>query len=1452
MADLVTIGFKADSSQVRTASNDLNRLTQSGSGAEKQLSSMVSVVKLLGTSLAILGLNSVTRDVIDYSDSWKLVNNQLRQVTKSEEDLLKVRKDVMSIALSTRTDLIATNELYVTLTKSTKTLGESQENVSKVTKTINNLFLAGGKSAQEMEGAIRQLSQGLLSGALRGDEFNSVAENANGIMVALSKSLKMSEGDLRAFAATGGITSAIIVKALKDYSKEAEALADLTEKTFAQSLTNSNTNITAYIGKMESLNSIISSAGSGIESLTTDIDALADAIGVSAAILLSAAVPSVIKYGASIYGTAQAQLFLGTTAITTRNALGQVSVAAATTTVSMNALRLASAFLLSPLGLTIAAVAIGATAFSLFKDETIKAETSLSSLNGTLSDTESAMNSLGDAGKRKFIMDLKNDIAEAERQIKQYKDSVNSITNPITRSSGQFSSGDLSAFVDVEGKKSKLTNLNAAIEETQKTADKLAASLAKAESIIVSTSSASQVEKFSVQYKKLSGDIEREVFLIEDRTKAEILAFDISKKRITGLTTSEAELLIAKQKSLDLAVKDRESAEEAKKLADERASNVSTILLGLEEQKNQLTLTSDEYLRLQLTAEGATEAQIQQAILLQGQIKSINDELDASGEMNDLIDQVDNFGGAWSRTGNIITDSIGDIASGLNDYAKRISEITILQKKLEAERDKAGATSEDRLRAEQSLIKLSKESAQAQISGIASVAGAASQMFSEQSKGREKLHKVEQAFTAIEIAMAFEKAAANALVAITTQGSGDPYTAFARIAAMGAIMAGLGVFSGSTGGGSSTLAADRQASQGTGTVLGSSDKSQSISESFEAFKDIEDDQLTELKAIKNNMSQLSNGIAALAVSLISDVEFGSSTIDGMGTQYGYDKTLGADFGKKLSVLSGGIDLGVVFELGGAVVDSVLKSFKSTKKEVTDSGIRIGAQSLSDILNDGLEASYFDVIETTKKKNFGLSKSQSSETETSAIDSNVTDQIGNIFKMLGENVSESIAILGVEYSNSLNDFILDIGDVSFKDLTGEEIQAELESIISKQGDLLAEFGLDYVDVFQKIGEGALETLNRLAIQTSVFRDSLDTLNVSFSEIPKADLILFADNIIDLVGGLDSFMSLSSGFVDSFFSDAEKTQKLGDDLGEVFKSLNVPMSKSKDEFRSLVESIDLTSESGQELFSTLLQIAPAFAEYSENLIDAEEKIKESRLDAAKNAFDMLEKSVNIEKDRARVIFDSAKSSYSLEIERINGLRVGLDNLVGLSKTLNASVTLDQALSSARSGDFGFASNFKTTDLKQSDFSSFSDFAIAQAKQANKIESLALLAQDQMNELSLQEETAMMTLDIAEKQYEDEISRLDILIEVNLEMLNAALSIETSIKNLNESLYDFNNSINAINPQLVVARDNRESEQIRQRETEENVRAYLQEMNKSAKSTAKILQNIYLGGLDTRAIS
>mgnify|MGYP000645726663 CR=1 FL=1 len=117
-----------------------------------------------------------------------------------------------------------------------------------ITKTLNNLFVSGGKPISEVNGAIRQLSQGLAAGALRGDEFNSVAEGAPKVMDALTKSLKMTRGELREFAATGGITAEILVDAVSQYSTEAQRLADATGTTFEQNMQNVNTNVTAYIG----------------------------------------------------------------------------------------------------------------------------------------------------------------------------------------------------------------------------------------------------------------------------------------------------------------------------------------------------------------------------------------------------------------------------------------------------------------------------------------------------------------------------------------------------------------------------------------------------------------------------------------------------------------------------------------------------------------------------------------------------------------------------------------------------------------------------------------------------------------------------------------------------------------------------------------------------------------------------------------------------------------------------------------------------------------------------------------------------------------------------------------------------------------------------------------------------------------------------------------------------
>lgn len=381
MADFATIGFKFDTTGLKQAERGMDSMAAKGERSEKRINksvdsmntgfkSMRSTIGLATAALTAFGSARISQEIIKQSDAWKNINSQIRQVNDSEKDLIAVRKQLVDLSKDTRSELTNTVDLYAQLTRSTKDLGTTQEEVLNVTKTLNNLFVAGGKPISEVSGAIRQLSQGFAAGALRGDEFNSVAEGAPKIMDALSAKLKMTRGELREFAATGGITAEIMIDALKDYEDVAQRLADQTTKTFGQAMENANTNLTQFIGEADGLNSVVDSMGAGIEELSENLDALVNGMQAAATVVGVALTPVMGKYIISLGATAKAQLLAGTTATKTANAFGVVTTTAASATVATNALTAATRFLMGPWGLLITAVGAGALAFSDSKDET--------------------------------------------------------------------------------------------------------------------------------------------------------------------------------------------------------------------------------------------------------------------------------------------------------------------------------------------------------------------------------------------------------------------------------------------------------------------------------------------------------------------------------------------------------------------------------------------------------------------------------------------------------------------------------------------------------------------------------------------------------------------------------------------------------------------------------------------------------------------------------------------------------------------------------------------------------------------------------------------------------------------------------------------------------------------------------------------------------------------------
>ena len=109
--------------------------------------------------------------------------------------------------------------------------------------------MVSGATAQEAENAIIQLSQGLASGALRGEEFNSVNEQGNRLIVALADSMGVSIGQMRNMAAQGKLTTDVVVNGLLSQGAVIGAEFANTTTTISQALQVAGNNITKFFGE---------------------------------------------------------------------------------------------------------------------------------------------------------------------------------------------------------------------------------------------------------------------------------------------------------------------------------------------------------------------------------------------------------------------------------------------------------------------------------------------------------------------------------------------------------------------------------------------------------------------------------------------------------------------------------------------------------------------------------------------------------------------------------------------------------------------------------------------------------------------------------------------------------------------------------------------------------------------------------------------------------------------------------------------------------------------------------------------------------------------------------------------------------------------------------------------------------------------------------------------------
>ncbi|MCP3023261.1 phage tail tape measure protein [Cupriavidus basilensis] len=616
-------------------------------------------------------------------------------------------------------------------------------------------------------------------------------------------------------------------------------------------------------------------------------------------------------------------------------------------------------------------------------------------------------------------------------------------------------------------------------------------------------------------------------------------------------------------------------------------------------------------------------------------------------------------------------------------------------------------------------------SAKAAVGHYANMASAAKGFFNQNSKGYKALEGVEKGFRAAQLAMdlasmtkklfitetvtaavvggraaetqatlasvgpeiaaSAAKGQAAAAVGVANQAQGDPYSAWPRMAAMAALMAALGfAVAGSMSGSSPDIAAERQSAAGTGTILGDSTaKSTSIANALSSLTDsakielsYQSGMLAALRSIEANIKGLANLVVRVP-GLSGKVTDAQSSMLGVGFQqdiHGKLAEFGAHPSKFLDGIIGKLPGGDILTGIAGKIASFVGGLFGTKTSIRDQGIYAGPQTIANIRQSGFDAqSYVDL--ERKRKAFGFTISSSYSTAFGELPQELKSQFGQIVGNIVQGAESAVGALGVssdQFFARVDNFVVSLGKISLKDLTGTQIQEQLENIFGALGDSIARVAMPSLDAFQRVGEGYFETLIRVANGVEQARYALSQFGVaviSYTEVVNKqgdvgaeiirDSVLrmerFADGSLtgvgriiegvtgtvdDLVGtystlmdlrkamkavgtdarllsaemmrgagGADKLQSGLDAYFENFFSETEKAAARTRWLTTEFQRIGLAgMPASEAGFRRIVDAIDTSTESGQVFYGQMMALAGAFHDATSAASDFLKQVKE----------------------------------------------------------------------------------------------------------------------------------------------------------------------------------------------------------------------------------------------------
>ncbi len=356
---------------------------------ERLSSSIARVGHYAAGAFGISWAGGKVSEIVALADKMTLLDSRIKIATSSQADYLSSSKELVAISLRTGTSFEANATIFSRINKAMEQMGGTTRNTTALTETLAQSLRISGTSAGEAASVIRQMSQALASGVLRGDEFNSLMENSPRLSQALADGMHVSIGALRAMAEAGELTSKRVITAIQSQSSVINEEFAKIPLTVGAAMENINTAFGQYVLEVNKGSGATAGLAQSVNDLAKNLTPVLDGIitlgKIAVAVFVTQMAGSIATYIATYIAATRGAMAIESahSAAIVQNA--QVNIARAEATIAATASVVA--FRAAQVSLSIAEEAAVTSRLLLVDTSIAQARATIAATSGTVQST---------------------------------------------------------------------------------------------------------------------------------------------------------------------------------------------------------------------------------------------------------------------------------------------------------------------------------------------------------------------------------------------------------------------------------------------------------------------------------------------------------------------------------------------------------------------------------------------------------------------------------------------------------------------------------------------------------------------------------------------------------------------------------------------------------------------------------------------------------------------------------------------------------------------------------------------------------------------------------------------------------------------------------------------------------------------------------------------------------